>query len=130
MNLPWRGEAVTEQVELAAFEMKVDPEKLIGYLLSDSHPLGQRKARHFRALGFRAETPLELEEALIVHARENPLASREETQFWSNYVVDGPFRDRRSPSGEPVELRSVWFVEAGAVVARFVTAYPIGRGRL
>jgi hypothetical protein len=104
--------------------MEVDPEKLVGYLLSDSHPLGQRKARYFRALGFRAATPHELGEALVRHGRENPVASREATQFGSKYVVDGPFR---VPSGERVELRLVWFVETGAAVARFVTAYPMGR---
>lgn len=118
--------AVNEQSELALAQMRVNPEKLIGYLLSRSHPLGQRKARYFRALGFRAEAPTELEEALVAHGRENPVASREATQFGSKYVVDGPFR---ASSGERVELRSVWFIEAGENVARFVTAYPIGGRR-
>jgi hypothetical protein len=30
-------------------------EKLSGYLLSETHPTGQSKARFFRALGFTAE---------------------------------------------------------------------------
>lgn len=117
---------MTEPIELALAQMKVDPGKLVDYLLSRSHPLGQRKARYFRALGFRPEAPTELEEALVVHARVHPVASREETRFGSKYVVDGPFR---AASGDWVELRSVWFIEAGADVARFVTAYPIGRRR-
>ena len=117
---------MTEQVELAAMPMQVDPRKLVSYLLSRSHPVGQRKARYFRALGFDAETPKALEEALIVRARENPVVSREETGFGTKYVVDGPFR---GSGGERVNLRSVWFAETGAGVARFVTAYPMGRRR-
>jgi hypothetical protein len=113
--------SVTELSELALRQMKVDPTKLVDYLLSRSHPVGQRKARYFRALGFGAETSDELETALIVHGSENPVVRREETRFGSKYVVDGPFR---AANGERVELRSIWFIEAGSEVARFVTAYP------
>ena len=117
---------MSKRAELALVRLEVDPAKLVDYLLSRSHPLGQKKARFFRALGFRAEAAEELEEAVVVHGRENPVAYREETRFGTKYVVDGPFRPR---SGEQVELRSVWFVETGSGVARFVTAYPTGRRR-
>lgn len=115
---------MTERAELDLVPMEVDPAKVVNYLLSRSHPLGQSKARFFRALGFRAEAPRELEEALMVHGRENAGVSRVASRFGTKYVVDGPFRSR---SGEPVGLRSVWFVESGAAVAKFVTAYPVAR---
>lgn len=117
---------MTEPADLTLLRLEVNPAKLVDYLLSRSHPLGQRKARFFRGLGFRAEAPLELEAALVHHAREGAVASREATRFGAKYVVDGPFR---APSGEPAELRSVWFVESGEECARFVTAYPKGRRR-
>lgn len=117
---------MTERVQLDLLRLEVDPAKLIDYLLSRSHPLGQRKARFFRARGFRAEAPQELEEALMAHGKENSEVSREATRFGAKYVVDGPFQ---TVGGERVELRSVGFAETGAKVARFVTAYPTGRSR-
>lgn len=117
---------MTERTDLAQVQLEVNPAKLLDYLLSLSHPVGRTKAAYFRALGFRAEAPRELEAALLAHGRENPVASREATRFGSKYVVDGIFR---APNGERVELRSIWFVELGAEVARFVTAYPSAAGR-
>ena len=117
---------MTERADLALMRLEVNPAKLVNYLLSRSHPLGRTKAAYFRALGFREEAPVELELALLGHARENPVATREATRFGSKYVVDGMFG---APNGERVELRSIWFVELGAELARFVTAYPIVAGR-
>jgi hypothetical protein len=100
--------------------------KLIGYLLSREHPFGRAKARFFVEAGFRPAAPGELREALLRHASEHPVVAREETPFGSKYVVDGPFY---TPAGGVVELRTVWFVESGEEVARFVTAYPRPRRR-
>ena len=40
---------------------EIDPQKLHGYLLSKTHPVGRFKARFFAALGYAAERWQELE---------------------------------------------------------------------
>ena len=62
-----------------------------------------------------------LTEALRRHAVENRVTASEETDFGSKYVVEGPLV---APDGRPVRMRSVWFVETGEEIPRFVTAYP------
>ena len=47
----------------------IDPAKVREYLLSDSHPVGQFKARFFRSFGFEPDRWMELEVALREHAR-------------------------------------------------------------
>lgn len=101
--------------------------KIVGYLLSPSHPVGQSKARFFLGLGFRFERWEELKVALVAQASGRPATARTRTPFGSKYVVDGPIQ---TPRGGSAEIRTVWFVEAGGSVARFVTAYPLpGRNR-
>ena len=44
-----------------------------------------------------------------------------ETLYGMKYVVDG---EVRAPTGESIEIRTVWIVEKGEVRPRLVTAYP------
>jgi hypothetical protein len=99
----------------------IDDRKLAGYLLSTEHPFGRAKARFFLGLGFQREAIGTLNAALRRHAVENGIEVSEETDFGSKYVVEGPLV---VPDGRSVGIRSVWFVETGEVVPRFVTAYP------
>ena len=45
---------------------EIDPQKLHGYLLSKTHPVGRFKARFFAALGYAAERWQELEADLRI----------------------------------------------------------------
>jgi len=104
-----------------ADQVVIEDRKLNDYLLSTEHPFGRSKARFFLDLGFRKGVPGPLVEALRRHAAEGDVAASEETDFGSKYVVQGPLI---APDGRIVDVRSVWFVEAGQTVPRFVTAYP------
>ena len=44
---------------------RVEFEKIVGYLLSDAHPVGKAKAQFFRVLGFDASRPEELLAGLL-----------------------------------------------------------------
>jgi hypothetical protein len=46
---------------------EIDPQKLHGYLLSKTHPIGRFKARFFAALGYAAERWQELEALVTLH---------------------------------------------------------------
>jgi len=104
--------------ELAEIERR----KITDYLLSRTHPVGRGKASFFEKLGFDAGEPAALESALRELA-QNPIATKtQDTGFGMKYIVDG---DLRGPAGNAA-LRSIWIVDRGSNVARFVTAYPLG----
>ena len=103
----------------------IDPAKLQGYLLSTEHPIGRFKARFFDALGFSADRWQELESAFriqhLTQEAESSAVMKSGQKFTIQAILTGP-------NGESALVVSVWFVRAGEVVPRFVTAYP-GSGR-
>ena len=94
--------------------------KLTEYLLAEHHPIGRHKCRVFRALGYDASRPAELELALLHVAATGDLVRRVASRFGVRYSVDGTVEP---PLGGSVILRTIWFVAADGV-PRFVTAYP------
>lgn len=102
----------------------VSRHKIEGYLLSARHPHGRHKAAFFASHGFASKSWRVLVEALRRHAEEHPASGSEDTPFGRRYSVDGPLS---GPTGRSVPIRSVWFIETGDDVPRFVTAYPLRR---
>jgi hypothetical protein len=100
--------------------------KVLGYLLDDSHPRGRSKAAFFRRLGFDPADPRRLEDELMRLARENDVFLSTETEFGVRYVIDGGVL---SPLAARAEIRTVWFVDQGEEIPRFVTAHPVRRRR-
>ena len=96
--------------------------KFVDYLLSLTHRDGRGKALFFIGHGFSPETWETLAEALRQHAKDNDVAMIETTPFGTRYVVEGALiaADGRKPN-----VRSVWFIEQGESIPRFVTAYPL-----
>jgi hypothetical protein len=107
-----------------ADRLDVPRAKVADYLLSPTHPQGRHKAAFFRAFGFSPAAWEALAAALRRHGAENEAVAVEDTPFGRRYSVDGELAglDGRRP-----RLRTVWFVEKGGDVPRFVTAHPIGR---
>src|SRR5882672_10704371 len=100
---------------------KVDPEKLKGYLLSSTHPIGRPKAQFFLAVGFSETDCEQLETALLDVARTGEVAETASSAHGMKYTVDGVVS---TPSGRRVKLRTIWIIDAGETDPRFVTAYP------
>ena len=105
-------------------EVLVPREKVVDYLLSQSHPVGRSKAKFFRGLGFHPARWEALVGALKKVAIENDLSATEPSRFGTRYIVEGPLE---TPDGENPLVRTVWFIEQGEHVPRFVTAYPLPR---
>lgn len=110
MKLPNAGEGV------------VPAEKIIGYLLSFSHPDGRGKAQFFARFGFSVENWQVLASALLDHAARNEVARVENSSFGTRYMVEGIME---TPDGRKPVVRSAWFIEHGSRTPRFVTAYPL-----
>jgi hypothetical protein len=100
---------------------RVDPEKIIEYLLNREHPDNGGKADFFISFGFSKEEWQRLAEALRVLARESPVFRSLESGHGKKYIVDGPIE---TPIGKTPMVRTIWIVENGETVPRLVTAYP------
>jgi hypothetical protein len=75
-------------------------------------------------LGFTIESWEELSEALWRHAADNEIVKIEDSPFGRRYIIEG---ELLGPAGKVAVIRSVWFIEAGEQIPRFVTAYPLQR---
>jgi hypothetical protein len=102
-----------------AEEAVVDPEKLYGYLLSASHPIGRFKAKFFARLGFEASNWQRFEGALREHlGHEAKLAHVD--KHGQRYEICAILK---GPAGESLVI-SAWIIRIGETAPRFVTAYP------
>ncbi len=99
----------------------IDPAKVRDYLLHDSHPIGQFKAKFFQSLGFRRERWQELEFALRYHALRHEMRRGPESAYGTKYEIEGPIT---GPSGRSAEILVAWIVRKGENVPRLITAYP------
>jgi hypothetical protein len=102
---------------------EIDPEKLHGYLLSLTHPVGRFKARFFAALGYAAERWQQLGSDLrIQHLTQDaqPGESMPDGQIYTVRAI------LKGPTGQSAVVLSVWFVPKAGGAPRFVTAYPGG----
>jgi hypothetical protein len=104
----------------------VDVAKITGYLLNPSHPDNGGKARFFGDAGFSSAAPEALVEAIGQIAASADVVSRTESPHGVKFVVDGILRH---PHGRFATVRTIWIIERGRDAPRFVTAYPVGRGR-
>ena len=103
-------------------QVAVSEAKILRYLLDESHEEGHPKAVFFMRFGFGREHWRDLAEALRRHGSTHEVAKTQETPHGAVYVVEGPIT---CPDGRSPQIRSVWFVDRGAVSPRFVTAYPL-----
>ncbi len=102
----------------------VPREKVVDYLLSGTHRDGRHKAVFFGVFGFAAEHWEDLADALVRHSSDHEVAKQEDSPFGTRYVVEGTMV---MADGRDAFVRTVWFIDTGADVPRFVTAYPLQR---
>ena len=101
---------------------EIDPEKLHGYLLSVTHPVGRFKARFFAALGYSATHWQTLEADLRIQHLTQDAEPGEATPHGQPLVIRAILK---GPNGQSAEVVSVWFVRPNAV-PHLVSAYPGG----
>ncbi len=101
----------------------IETEKLRGYILSSTHPVGRFKAAFFRRLGYSAENWEAFEWSLRDWILTQDAAEVEESRYGKKYIVEGPFA---GPSGDTMQIVTVWVILKDEIVPRFITAYPGG----
>ncbi|MFM8459393.1 MAG: DUF6883 domain-containing protein [Chthoniobacterales bacterium] len=100
----------------------VQEPKIRRYLLDPAHPAGGSKARFFHEFGFNS-VPWERMAALLrQHVQDHDVAKMTQKEHGTSYAVDGPLE---APDGSHLQVRSVWFIDSGSDIPRFVTAHPL-----
>lgn len=100
----------------------ISPDKLIDYILSETHATGKFKAKFFRKRGFN-ETNIHLfEKALSKLAKSQEIADIISSEYGTKYIIDGEIN---TPSTKVVKVRTIWIIEKGQISPRFVTVYPV-----
>jgi hypothetical protein len=102
-----------------AAQATVAEPKVTRYLLAN-----RRKAGYFLAFGFTIARWDILRDALLKHVATHEVVDAQQTAHGTNYVVDGVLT---TPDGRNPTVRTVWFLEAGASIPRFNTAFPMKR---
>ena len=103
-----------------ADRVRIDEQKVRGYLLSRTHPVGRFKATVFEALGFDESSIQAFVSELRRIAAGGEAAEVEDTEFGRKYTVPG---DLKGPAGS-AQVLTVWIQEAGQTEVRLVTVRP------
>ena len=90
-------------------------------MLSETHPVGQSKAKFFRAAGFDQTTLPVLHDGLLIIAKEGEITQVRSSPHGMKYIIDGSLS---TPAGHVVPIRTIWIIDTGQDIPRFVTAYP------
>ena len=108
-------------MKLPNFERAIIPrEKLLDYLLSSAHPVGQFKARFFRSLGYTNDNWTKLERD-IREILNNDAIVTEQTEYGQKYVVTGIIR---GPTNKSAKIVTAWIILDDEKLPRFITAHP------
>jgi hypothetical protein len=96
-------------------------EKLTAYLLNPSHKRGGAKARLLLSLGYRTDAPRILESDLRLRHLSLDATRTSQNPYGVVYEIDGPIT---TPGGKSVRFCSIWQIDAGSEIPRFITMYP------
>lgn len=96
-------------------------EKLTGYLLNVSHKRGGPKARLLGSVGYRPDDPQSLESDLRSQHLSLDVMRTSQNAYGVVYEIEGPIK---TPSGRIIRFCSIWQVDIGTDVPRFITMYP------
>jgi len=100
----------------------ISKNKLVKYLLSETHPVGKAKARFFRKLGFNETNVGKLAKLLLRIPKENDIKNVRKFSYGTNYVIGGTIE---TPNGKTVKIITVWFMKTEKTKPSFVTTYPV-----
>jgi hypothetical protein len=100
----------------------ISRDKLINYVLSETHTTGKFKAKFFRKLGFNETNFQIFENSLLKLAKAEEVKEETTSQFGKKYILEGEIN---SPLGKIVKVRTVWIIEKNQKEPRFITIYPV-----
>lgn len=101
-------------------DFEIDRDKIHNYLLNPNHKDGWSKAKLLLANGFSISDPGAVADALALHAIRHWPGRVVTTSYGEKHVLEGPIQ---MPNGTSPNMRSIWQIDNGSTVVRFITAY-------
>lgn len=99
----------------------VDEAKVRDYLLSAANPRSRGKPAFFHALGFGFENCELLRQELLRVAQSDAAVEGQPSAFGRKFEIRATLI---GPSAKTARINTVWIIEIGSTVPRFVTAHP------
>ena len=99
----------------------VEKEKILDYILNETHPDNGGKAAFFFEIGFTRDDWQNMLIALQRLALTAKVSGKIDSQHGIKYILDGRIT---SPSGKKPVVRSIWIVDRDQSTPRLVTVYP------
>jgi len=99
----------------------IAPEKLRDYLLNPNHRRGGSKARLLLALGYRRDNWKRLEDDLRTQHLSLDSAVESTNEYGHRYEIIATIQ---TPNARQLIFLSIWQIDCGTDVARFITMYP------
>lgn len=100
----------------------VAEDKVRGYLLAAANPRSRGKPAFFRALGFGLENWEVLRDTLLEIAATGEASESRPNPFGRKFEIHATLT---GPNARTAQVCTIWIVESGESIPRFVTAYPI-----
>lgn len=97
-------------------------EKLVNYILSETHPTGKFKAKIFRKIGFDESKVNSFEKGLKQIADSEEVVEEIRSEYGTKYIIDGQIK---GSVGKAIKVRTIWIIELGKIKPRFITIYPL-----
>ena len=95
--------------------------KISDYLISETHPVGKWKAKIFQSHGYTQKNIDSLRDGLLSIANEEEVNDIINTIYGTKYIING---NLKTPSGKELNVKTIWIIDTGQEIPRFVTAYP------
>ena len=96
-------------------------EKILDYLLNETHKDGKSKAKFFKSYGFNKQNIDVFRISLIKHAIDNNILNTDNIKQGKLYIIVGNIK---TPNGRNPRILAVWIIKHGENKPRLVTAYP------
>ena len=99
----------------------VKDEKILNYLLNDTHIDGKSKSKFFKLRGFKRVDIETFRTSLIQHAIDNDVINIQKRNHGTVYTIIG---NMPTPDGRNPNVLTVWIIKYGYNEPRLVSAYP------
>lgn len=99
----------------------VEVSKIRDYLLAAANPRARGKPAFFLSLGFGVEQGELLRRELLQIAQSDSAKEGQASIFGQKFEIRATLK---GPSGKTAQVNTVWIIETGTSIPRFVTAYP------
>ena len=90
-------------------------------MISETHPVGKWKAKIFQSHGYTQKNIDSLRDGLLSIANEEEVNDIINTIYGTKYIING---NLKTPSGKELNVKTIWIIDTGQEIPRFVTAYP------